>query len=66
MSKSKGNVIDPLTVMDEYGTDALRFTLLVGSTPGNDMKPEPEEGGSQPQFCQQDLECGPVCDQRHQ
>src|SRR5689334_14954725 len=36
MSKTKGNVIDPLTVMDEFGTDALRFTLLVGSTPGND------------------------------
>ena len=38
MSKSLGNVIDPLVVMDEYGTDALRFTLLTGSTPGNDMK----------------------------
>ncbi len=37
MSKSYGNVIDPLLVMDEYGTDALRFTLLVGSTPGQDM-----------------------------
>ncbi len=37
MSKTKGNVIDPLFVMDEMGTDALRFTLLVGSTPGNDM-----------------------------
>jgi valyl-tRNA synthetase len=37
MSKSKGNVIDPLIVMDDFGTDALRFTLLVGSTPGNDM-----------------------------
>jgi len=37
MSKSYGNVIDPLIVMDEMGTDALRFTLLVGSTPGNDM-----------------------------
>ncbi|GAP15493.1 valyl-tRNA synthetase [Longilinea arvoryzae] len=37
MSKTKGNVIDPLGVMDEMGTDALRFTLLVGSTPGNDM-----------------------------
>ncbi len=36
MSKTKGNVIDPLIVMDEFGTDALRFTLLVGSTPGND------------------------------
>ena len=37
MSKTYGNVIDPLDVIDEMGTDALRFTLLVGSTPGNDM-----------------------------
>ena len=37
MSKTTGNVIDPLQVMDQYGTDALRFTLLTGSTPGNDM-----------------------------
>ncbi|MFN2195216.1 MAG: valine--tRNA ligase, partial [Anaerolineales bacterium] len=37
MSKTYGNVIDPLIVMDDLGTDALRFTLLVGSTPGNDM-----------------------------
>jgi valyl-tRNA synthetase len=36
MSKTSGNVIDPLNVMDEMGTDALRFTLLVGSAPGND------------------------------
>jgi len=36
MSKSYGSVIDPLPVMDDLGTDALRFTLLVGSTPGND------------------------------
>jgi valyl-tRNA synthetase len=37
MSKSLGNVIDPLKLMSEYGTDALRFTLLTGATPGNDM-----------------------------
>jgi valyl-tRNA synthetase len=37
MSKTTGNVIDPLDVMDEMGTDALRFTLLVGSSPGKDM-----------------------------
>jgi valyl-tRNA synthetase len=37
MSKSYGNVLDPIPVMEEFGTDALRFTLLVGSTPGNDM-----------------------------
>jgi len=36
MSKTKGNVVDPIPVMDDLGTDALRFTLLVGSTPGND------------------------------
>ncbi len=38
MSRSKGTGVDPLEVMDEYGTDALRFTLLTGSTPGNDVK----------------------------
>jgi valyl-tRNA synthetase len=37
MSKSIGNVVDPLEVMEQYGTDALRFTLLTGSTPGNDL-----------------------------
>src|SRR5258706_9470367 len=37
MSKPKGIGIDPLIVMDDLGTDALRFTLLVGSTPGKDM-----------------------------
>jgi len=37
MSKTLGNVIDPLEVMDEFGTDALRYTMLTGSTPGNDM-----------------------------
>ncbi len=37
MSKSIGNVVDPLAVIDEYGTDALRFTLLTGGTPGNDL-----------------------------
>ena len=42
MSKSKNNVIDPLEVMDQYGTDALRFTLATSSTPGNDSKLVPE------------------------
>ncbi|MBI4913858.1 MAG: valine--tRNA ligase [Acidobacteria bacterium] len=37
MSKSKGNVIDPLEVMDEFGTDALRFTLISMSAPGTDI-----------------------------
>ncbi|MBI4321671.1 MAG: valine--tRNA ligase [Chloroflexi bacterium] len=38
MSKSKGNVANPLDVIARYGADALRFTILTGSTPGNDMK----------------------------
>lgn len=38
MSKSKGNVIDPLKVMDHYGTDALRFTLAAMASPGRDIK----------------------------
>jgi valyl-tRNA synthetase len=33
MSKTKGNVIDPISTIDTYGADALRFTLLTGSTP---------------------------------
>ena len=37
MSKSKGNVINPLDVASAYGTDALRMALLVGNTPGQDM-----------------------------
>ncbi len=38
MSKSLGNGIDPLEVIDQYGADALRFTLITGNAPGNDMR----------------------------
>ena len=38
MSKSLGNGIDPLEIIDQYGADALRFTLATGNTPGNDMR----------------------------
>ncbi|MEJ2010797.1 MAG: valine--tRNA ligase [Anaerolineales bacterium] len=38
MSKSQGNVVDPLSFIEEYGADALRFTMLTGSTPGQDSK----------------------------
>ncbi|MGA1859574.1 valine--tRNA ligase [Azospirillum sp. 11R-A] len=38
MSKSKGNVIDPLEIIDQYGTDALRFTLSAMATQGRDIK----------------------------
>ena len=38
MSKSLGNTVNPLQAADHYGTDALRFNLATGSTPGNDMK----------------------------
>lgn len=43
MSKSKGNVISPLEVSSEYGTDALRMGLVVGNTPGTDMNLDPRK-----------------------
>jgi valyl-tRNA synthetase len=47
MSKTKGNVVDPLEVMDETGADALRFAVIHGATPGQDQR-----------FGQQKLETG--------
>ncbi|MGA1804420.1 valine--tRNA ligase [Rhizobium sp. HT1-10] len=41
MSKSKGNVIDPLELIDEYGADALRFTLAIMAAQGRDVKLDP-------------------------
>ena len=38
MSKSLGNGIDPLDIIDQYGADALRMTLITGNAPGNDMR----------------------------
>ncbi len=43
MSKSLGNGIDPLEVIDKYGTDALRFSLVLGISPGNDIRYMPEK-----------------------
>lgn len=38
MSKSKGNGIDPILMIDKFGTDAVRLSLLIGATPGNDIR----------------------------
>ncbi|MGB7077402.1 MAG: valine--tRNA ligase, partial [Xanthobacteraceae bacterium] len=43
MSKSKGNVVDPLGVIDQYGADALRFTLARGAAEGHDIRLGPQE-----------------------
>jgi valyl-tRNA synthetase len=37
MSKSRGNTIDPLVITEKYGTDAVRFALLMGAAPGTDI-----------------------------
>ncbi|MEI6864199.1 MAG: valine--tRNA ligase [Candidatus Adlerbacteria bacterium] len=50
MSKSKGNVISPLQVSDEYGTDALRMGLIVGNTPGTDLNLDPQKIGAYKKF----------------
>ena len=43
MSKSLGNGIDPIEIIERYGTDALRFSLIMGITPGNDIRYIPEK-----------------------
>ena len=50
MSKSLGNGVDPLEVIDQYGADALRFTLVTGNSPGNDMRFTDEKVASSRNF----------------
>lgn len=50
MSKSLGNGVDPLDVIDEYSTDALRFSLILGITAGNDIRYMPEKLESSSNF----------------
>jgi len=50
MSKSKGNVISPLEISQEYGTDALRMGLVVGNTPGTDLNLDPHKIGAYKKF----------------
>lgn len=51
MSKSKGNVIDPLVIMDKFGTDALRFTLAAFAAQGRDIKLDEERIEGYRNFC---------------
>jgi len=50
MSKSLGNGIDPLEMADQYGADALRFNLITGNSPGNDMRFYTERGEAMRNF----------------
>jgi valyl-tRNA synthetase len=50
MSKSKGNGVDPLDAINEYGADALRLSLLMGATPGNDSRYSAEKIESKRNF----------------
>ena len=51
MSKSLGNGIDPLEIADKYGADALRFNLITGNSPGNDMRFYEEKCEAMRNFC---------------
>ena len=51
MSKSLGNGIDPLEMIDKYGADALRFNLITGNSPGNDMRFYVEKCEAMRNFC---------------
>ncbi len=50
MSKSKGNGIDPIDMIEKFGTDAVRLALLIGNTPGNDVKVSEEKINSSGNF----------------
>lgn len=50
MSKSLGNGVDPLEVIETYGADALRFMIATGNAPGNDMRYYPERVESSRNF----------------
>ena len=64
MSKSKGNVIDPLDLIDEYGADSLRFTLAIMAAQGRDVKLDPARIAGLSQFRNEALECDTLC--RHE
>ena len=51
MSKSLGNGVDPLEVIESYGADALRFTIVTGNSPGNDMRFYNERCEANRNFC---------------
>jgi valyl-tRNA synthetase len=51
MSKSLGNGIDPIEVIEQYGADTLRFTLMTGNTPGNDLRFQKERLEGNRNFC---------------
>ena len=56
MSKTRGNVIDPLDTIDEYGTDAVRMAMTIATTPGNDIALSPGRIGGGAELREQALE----------
>jgi len=61
MSKSKGNVIDPLAVAEVYGTDAVRMALIIGNTAGSDIVISEEKIRGYRNFANKNLERFPFC-----
>ncbi|MCD5396732.1 MAG: class I tRNA ligase family protein [Candidatus Pacebacteria bacterium] len=50
MSKSKGNVISPLEISNQYGTDSLRMSLIIGNSPGNNLNLDSQKVNSYKKF----------------
>ena len=62
MSKSLGNGVDPLEVIEKYGADALRFSLVMGVSPGNDMRFSTDKVESARNFANKIWKCLALCD----
>ena len=65
MSKTLGNGIDPMDIIEQYGADSLRYSVISGTTMGNDIKYMPEKIRTSFKLCKQNMECSQIYNDEH-